>query len=125
MVVKINGKELTPDARELKENAQLNPRGDTLALSVDLSNDPRLKPGEENEIEVLAFNEEGYLSSRGLTFGYTAPGQQEVAKPDVWAIVTGVSNYSGEALDLRYAAKDADDFAQAMRVSASRLFGAD
>lgn len=37
----------------------------------------------------------------------------------------GVSDYRGEAIDLRFAAKDADDFATALRVSATRLFGAD
>ena len=37
----------------------------------------------------------------------------------VWALVAGVSDYRGEEVDLRYAAKDAEDFAQALKVSAT------
>lgn len=77
VVVKINGKELTADARGLGANHEVKPRGDHLVLSVDLADDPRLKPGEENRIEVFAFNEEGYLSSRGFKLDYTAPGRTE------------------------------------------------
>ncbi len=125
VVVKINGKELTADVRALAQNANVQPRGDHLVLAVDLADDPRLMPGTENVIEVSAFNEEGYLRSRQVRAIFTPPGERKVTKPDVWAVIIGTSDYRGKAIDLRYAAKDANDFAQALRISATRLFGAD
>ena len=121
VVVKINGKELTADARA----AGFASQSKIATLEVDLAGDPRLKPGAENQIEVFAFNAEGYLRSRGHRLSFTPPGERTVGKPDVWAIVTGVSDYRGNAIDLQYAAKDAEDFATALRVAASRLFGAE
>ena len=121
VLVKVNGKEIITDAR----GPGHDPNAESLSLDIDLAEDPRLKPGEENLIEVQAYNAEGYLRSRGLRFIYTPPGEAEIAKPDVWAIVAGVSDYHGDEIDLRYAAKDAEDFATSLQLAAGRLFGAD
>lgn len=125
VVVNINGKELTRDARTLKEN--VNAKGDDgrLVLRVDIARDPRLKVGEQNVIEVQVYNEDGYLRSRGLHEIYTPIGEREPSTPHVWAVVAGVSDYRGDTIDLYYAAKDAEDFAKALQISAHRLFGAD
>ena len=58
--MKVNGKELTADAR----GPDNDPDAKQAILHVDLANNPRLKPGENNTIEVYAYNSEGYLASR-------------------------------------------------------------
>ncbi len=120
VVVLINGKELTADARGPKADANAT----KLRLEVNLANDSRLVPGRENVIEVHAYNAEGYMRSRGLRRIYTPLGETDSAPPELWLVVAGVSDYRGDALDLRYAAKDASDFAQAARIAGERLFGA-
>ncbi len=122
VVVKINGKELTADAR----GAQPNPNAAAITIPIDLAGDPRLKPGQKNVIEVQAFNSEGYLRSRGLEFEVDDPRDAiRAEKPELWALVVGVSRYQGGAINLRYAAKDAKDFSAALRIAGTRLFGAD
>jgi WD40 repeat protein len=117
--VLVNGKELAADAR----NGGVDSTAKTASLTVDLGDHPFLKPGEDNEIEVRAYNGEGYLSSRGLKTVYRAP-PSTIEPPTLWAVVSGVSEYQGTDLDLRFAAKDAEDFAKALELGAARLFGA-
>jgi len=121
VVVFINGKEMTADAREARADANAK----ELHLAVDLADHPYLVPGQENIIEVKAFNAEGYLSSRNVRAVYQPPAKTRLAPPHLWAIVAGISNYRGEAIDLAYAAKDAMDVGQALQIGAQRLFGVD
>ena len=121
VIVKVNGKERTDDARPRGANKDAR----QMKLEVDLSGDPRLLPGQKNVIEVQAFNAEGYLRSRGLEFVYEAPAGPKAEPLQLWAIVAGVSAYRGGKIDLHYAAKDAEDFAAALRLAAHRLFGPD
>ncbi|WP_197442797.1 caspase family protein [Lignipirellula cremea] len=120
VVIRINGKEITADAR----GENIRPDAAAADISVDLTHDPRLIPGEVNVVEVMTCNQEGYLASRDRRVIFRAPGRSEAPEPALWAIVAGASNYRGEAIDLRYAAKDAEDFAAALRLGAERLFGA-
>jgi WD40 repeat protein len=122
VAVWLNGKELTPDARGPKPP---RPIKGVLELSVPLAKHPLLLPGGQNEIEVRAHNAEGYLASRGLRVPFKAAGTATKEAPRLWAVVTGVSDYDGTELDLRFAAKDAIDFAAALRVAAQRLFGSE
>jgi WD40 repeat protein len=121
VVVLINGRELTSDARGPKPDANAA----KLQLEVNLANDPRLVPGQENVIEVHAYNAEGYLRSCGMRRTFTLRGKTDSPPPELWLVVAGVSDYRGDTLDLQYAAKDADDFAQAVRIAGERLFGAE
>jgi WD40 repeat protein/uncharacterized caspase-like protein len=120
VVISINGKEVTADARGSGFNEQANEQ----ELEIDISNHPFLKPAERNICEVRTYNSEGYLASRGVTMVYDAP-QKQVEPPHLWAIVAGTSNYQGKDLDLRFAAKDAEDVAKALQLGAQRLLGAD
>ena len=119
VVVKINGKELTADARGPTPDADAA----SLDLQIDLRRHPLVMPGKSNKIEVLAYNAEGYLSSRGADVDYLAPGTVFSEPPELWAIVVGVSDYTGDAIDLKFAAKDAADVARALSISSGRLFG--
>ena len=120
VTISINGKEVTADAR----GASFNPQAQEEELEFDFSDHPFLIPGERNTYEVKAYNSEGYLVSRSLTSFYQAPAKQ-LENPHLWAIVVGTSNYQGTELDLRFAAKDAVDMANALQLGAKKLFGAD
>lgn len=122
VTVLINGKEVLADARD----ASVDPTAGRAELApLSLAGHPYLIPGQKNTIEVRAYNVEGYLSSRGVSIDFEAPGTAVTEKPTLWAIVVGVSDYAGEQIDLRYAAKDAEDMAHSLKVAAARLFGAD
>ncbi len=122
VAVRINGKEIAADAR----GPAADPNAATLHLQIPLPPDhPLLVPGQPNEIEIEAYNAEGYLRSRGLKFSYRSPAPATSDPPQIWIVVAGASTYRGDSLRLRFAAKDAEDFAKAADIGAKRLFGPD
>jgi WD40 repeat protein len=120
VVVKINGKEVAADARGLA--ADTGPLPEVARLAFPLAGDPRLIPGAANRIEVLAYNRDGSLRSRGAVVEYQAGGPAEQPPPELWALVVGTADYIGTKIDLRFAARDAEAFAKALSVAATRLF---
>lgn len=118
--VLVNGKEIASDARGPNPNKEAK----ILKLKVDLAG-AALIPGQMNKVQVIAWNAEGYLSSRAAIVEWTPPAEAILTarSPDLYAIVGGVSNYASETLRLRFAAKDAQDMATALEVGAKRLFG--
>jgi WD40 repeat protein len=113
----VNGKEVTEDARPHGSNDQ---EIAVLELEVDLTNNPLMIPGAQNAIEVVAYNGAGYLASlpRGRPKARVRNNQAAEA-PALWALIVGVSEYRGNNIDLNYAAKDADDFANALSIAAN------
>jgi WD40 repeat protein/uncharacterized caspase-like protein len=92
---------------------------------VDLKDAPFLV-GAPDQVEVVTRNVEGWLTSaRDSRLVYA--GETEAAKPtpELWAIIGGTSDYAGTQLDLNFAAKDAEDFANAIKLGGHRLFGAE
>src|SRR5262249_16702749 len=67
------------------------------------------------------FRQSTGLRSREVGVAYEPKGPPP-AEPKVWAVVVGTSDYDGEGLKLRYAAKDAQDFAKALEVGARGLW---
>ena len=118
--VRVNGKEIIADARGSKPN----PGAATAELAVDLEDAP-IVAGRSNTVEIVAWNADGYLSSRGLRLVWTPPGNEVTRHPEVFAIVGGISDYASPALRLRFAAKDARDMATAVALGAKKLFGAE
>lgn len=118
--VLVNGKEIAGDAR----GAKVDPAAREAALEVSLSG-PAINPGQENRVEVIASDAQGFLSSRGAEVLWRAPGAKEVEPPEVFAIVSGASHYASPSMNLSFAGKDAADMATAIQVSAGRLFGAE
>jgi len=114
----INGKEVTSDARD--PNSDKNAQ--TVTINYKIDGHPYLKPGEANEIIVKSYNAEEYLSSRGKKIYYIPKGKKEDYDPTLYGIIIGTSNYSGDALDLKYAAKDAADFANALELTGNGYF---
>jgi WD40 repeat protein len=116
--VKVAGKELTADARE----PGVDPMADRLTIDVDLGGSALLAAGIENLVEVTAANAAGYLRSRGSAAVIRARGDRALPEPTLWIIAAGVSDYSGDALDLRFAELDALDFARALEIGGRTLF---
>jgi WD40 repeat protein/uncharacterized caspase-like protein len=116
----VNDKEVVADAR----GANFEASAKQATVIVDLTNTSMLA-GKANQIRIVTWNEDGYLSSRGAGIAMMADEGIETAAPELYAIVGGISNYSSPSLNLRFAAKDAEDFARALEISAKGLFGAD
>jgi len=117
----VNGIEVTGDARG---SAVVTRTADgVMEFDFDLADALPLIPGVENTIRVVPWNEDGYMSGRGAVLVLRAPGEASGEPTELWAIVAGVSDYAGSetGLDLRYAAKDAADFAHALDIGARRL----
>lgn len=121
VIILVNNKEVTSDARQFADvqSAEL------MHIRYDLTNHPFIIPGEENSVEVYAYNDEHYLFSRGVGQVFTPPAIKQDMTPTLWGIVAGISDYQGQRIDLRYAAKDADDFKKALTLGAKKLFGSD
>ena len=133
--VRVNGSELTADARAGKS---FDTHAADTSLQVDIPKE-KLRPGD-NKIDVIAWNLEGDVQSRShsivlnlaenglVSRGATLTGNKTSKPPsqiDYYAIVSGISNYGSDTLDLRYAAKDAEDMARALTVAARKYFCAD
>jgi len=118
----VNGKEILADARGHAVKP-VNPQDASAELKVNLLEWKQFfKPGVANEVEIRVYNADGYLSSRGVKLTYTPPPEAASEPPHLWAIVAGVSDYADSQLNLRYAAKDAEDFAHALEIGAKGLF---
>lgn len=121
----VNGKRVVEDARD--ERLRKNPSvafEAVVGLTVDLPKESFVK-GKSNEIKVITSNYlkeigRGNIQSRGSDIFYVNQEREEL--PNLYAIIGGVSDYEGDALDLRFAAKDAEDFSNALRLGANRLF---
>jgi len=132
--VRINGGEFTPDAR----GTTFDTHAADASLQVDIPKE-KLRPGD-NKIDVIAWNLEGDVQSRNhsivlsmadnglVSRGATLTGNKASKPPsqiDYYAIVSGISNYGSDTLNLRYAAKDAEDMARALTVAARKYFCAE
>lgn len=124
----VNGREFIPDARDKKLKA--NPNLPEYVLSFDLKNAP-VVAGQKPEVKVVAWNYDpqateqykGYISSRGTDVIYLGDDSETSEPPTLYAIIGGVSDYNGAALDLKFAAKDAEDIYKAIQIGGKNLFG--
>lgn len=125
--VLVNDKMVVADARDekLKKNP-LVADGAIVTLTADLKGASFLK-GRENSIKVITSNflreiGKGNIQSRGSEIIHLDSEKEELKLPTLYTIVGGVSDYDGEQIDLRFAAKDAEDFSHALSLGARRLF---
>lgn len=114
----VNGKEVITDLRQTG-GKQI---GGTLTFSIPVSSLKNLLPGTENYLGIKAWNKGKWIESRGAIVTYQTPSRAEI-KPAIHIVVCGVSDYTGSEIDLKYAAKDAQDMANALELGAKRLFG--
>lgn len=117
IVILINGKEVFNDVRSAGVTTQ-----SSLEIDYNITNHPYLYQDKVNKVSIKAYNQDGTLSSREQNI-YLFGDADESEKPRLFAVVAGTSDYAGTSLDLKYAAKDASDFANALTLSASQLVG--
>ena len=80
-----------------------------------------LDPGE-NIIEVVAYNAAGLLASPPRQMTVTWDGVASSEPPALHVLAVGVNDYADGRLQLKYAAADAQAFANAMKKSGAGLF---
>lgn len=114
----INGKEVIKDARD----ANMKPDAPTALLKVFLGKHKSIVKGQDNLIAVKAWNKDHWVQSRGQVVSYQSK-EIESYKPAVHILTCGVSDYTGNEIDLKYAAKDANDMGTALQLGAKKLFG--
>jgi hypothetical protein len=117
----VNGKEVADDAR----GPGLDTSNQVVTFFYDLKNHPYFIPGKENTIEVVAYERDNWLSSRGAKIYHTVESTQEISHPELFVISIGISDYEGDQIDLKYAAKDAQDMTAALMIGGKSLFGTD
>ncbi len=118
-IVLINGKEAFTGNEPVKGEKI---SGKKQELRFNYENHPYLIPGEENSINVRAFNADNFVSSRGVV-AFSSRGGEYIPDPNIFIVCCGVSDYTGDKIDLNYAAKDAHDVCYSLTKGANRLFG--
>lgn len=118
VVLTINGKEVSSDVRAIKDgDAQ------TMGIEYDINGHPYMFDDKVNKITIKAYNKDGNLASEPKNI-LVLPSKKEGAEQSkIFAIIVGTSTYGEESLNLKYAAKDANDFAAALEGATSNLIG--
>jgi hypothetical protein len=91
-----------------------NYRVDSETLTID--------PNRKNVITVIAYNGIGQLASEPFHINIDASGATSAPRPRMFGIAVGVSDYVNTDWKLRYAAIDAQAFADAMKAAAGRIY---
>lgn len=81
--------------------------------------------GKPMQIKVVAKTADNSVSSRGVVVEFADNQMQTRLKPSIHAIMIGVDSYKDEALQLEYAAKDANDLQVALQLAAINYFNVD
>lgn len=118
VLILINGKEVSSDVRDAATPADAR----SLEIDYDITDHPYLFNDRVNKITIKAYNQDGSLSTDEKSL-YVFGEQKALEPPALYAIIAGSSDYKGENLDLKYAAKDASDLASALALSASKYLG--
>ncbi len=77
-------------------------------------------PAKDCRITVLGVAPDGTQHQSSVSVKYT--GQAKAAGTRLYVLAVGISDYSDDAMDLKLAAKDADDFAQLMAKQKGNLY---
>jgi uncharacterized caspase-like protein len=81
--------------------------------------------GKSMHIKVVAKTADNSVSSRGVVVEIADHQKKTGLKPSIHAIMIGVDNYEDKSLQLKYAAKDANDLQVALQLSAANYFNVD
>lgn len=120
-VVYINGIE----ARRYKPD-QLKKSGEVYELKLSKNElGSYFIAGKENPVTVKAYTADNAISSRGIIINEDKTQEKITAAPNLYAVMVGVSDYKDDELDLKYAAKDANDISAAVAASARKLLNSD
>ncbi len=116
----INGIEVKRYKKEeLKSNGKVY---ELIIKKQELAN--YLIPGQENPVMIKAWTADNTISSRGLIIKEDKSDINGTA-PNLYAVLVGVSDYKGDELDLKYAAKDATYMSAAISNASRKLLNTD
>jgi WD40 repeat protein/uncharacterized caspase-like protein len=119
VVVQVNGIEV-----KRYNPSQLKPEGNSFTLQIPTT---ELKDffiaGQENRITAKALTADNTISSRG--FGIDEEDTTAATPPNLYAVIVGVSDYKGDEMDLKFAAKDANDMTAALGNASRKLLNTD
>ena len=98
---------------------------DSIDITLNISDYERyLLKNKENIISVQAGNLENNIQSRSVMERILPPKiDKDTIVPDIYLVCIGVSDYNGQAIDLSYADKDAEDIMGALYIAAGRFLG--
>jgi WD40 repeat protein/tetratricopeptide (TPR) repeat protein len=110
---------------------ELRARGNTVArdasegtLTIPLADLPMI-PGEENAVTVVSSDDRGFIRHRGVELRHKPRGAaSEKRTRTLYAVVAGISDYADPLMALRFAAVDAQQIGNALRVAAEEFFDA-
>lgn len=112
------------EARRYKKEQLINNKG-LFELKVKKEDISRyFISGKGNVVTLKAYTADNAISSRGIELNDTISSQSS-SPPNLYAVMVGVSDYKGDELDLKYAAKDATDISNAVALSAKKLLNTD
>lgn len=80
--------------------------------------------GKENPVSIKAYTADNSIASRGVVIKVDKT-KENITPPNLYAVMIGVSDYKGDELDLKYAAKDATDISGAIGSTAKKLLNTD
>jgi len=118
VVLFINDKEVSNDVRSA------NILESDLDINYDIKGHPYMKPGL-NKITIKAYNSDGNLASKGKNIYVMQPEKEKADKPRLFSVIIGTADYQGKDLDLKFSAKDAHNFADAIRMSSTNMVGSE
>ncbi len=117
----VNGievKRISPDSIEKTSN------GYTLSLPNTVLDKYRIA-GQKNIISIKSYTKDNTVFTRGFKAEEQETQVKPAVAPNLFAVLVGVSDYKGNGLDLKYAAKDAKDLSRALSASARKLLNRD
>jgi WD40 repeat protein/uncharacterized caspase-like protein len=106
-----------------KEALKPEQNGFQLIIPKDLVNS-FFVTGQQNKVSLKALTADNNISSRNVIIDEDL-SKTSGTPPNLYAVVVGVSDYKGTELDLKYAAKDAADFAATIGNTAKKLLNTD
>lgn len=103
----------------------LEKKGDHYELTVQKSEfSSFLQSGEENNFVLKAYTSGNEVSSRGIIIKNSSAATSGL-RPNLFAVMVGVSDYKGDKIDLKYAAKDAEDLSVAVGAASRKMLNTD
>jgi len=82
-------------------------------------------PEKDCKVSVIAYNRHAASTESGVSLkwkGKTPAPDENILKPTLYVLAIGVANYKDTALQLKFAAKDAKDFAQVLEKQKGKLY---
>ncbi|MBX2802083.1 MAG: caspase family protein [Myxococcales bacterium] len=115
VLLRLNGSDVTSVLQGCKDLTSKE-------CTVSLRGQPTWIEGGVNRVAAEAGNRDDTVRSRGLDLSVEADGLLATDPPELWVLAVGVSDYAGDDLDLDFAAEDAQELSNALRLAGHHGF---